>query len=63
MHLADSTTFLSVQSNHFNTDTEGVIESVHIRSFLSQVTKQTVQNNEVFVLSGSPYRHVLKPRR
>ena len=54
MHLADSTTFLSVQSNHFNTDTEGVIGSVHIRSFLSQVTKQTVQNNEVFVLSGSP---------
>ena len=35
----------SVQSNHFNMDPEGVIESVHIRAFLSQGTKQTVRNN------------------
>ena len=41
----------SVQSNHFNMDPEGVIESVHIRAFLSQGTKQTVRNNEVSVLS------------
>ena len=35
----------SVQSNHFNMDPEGVIESVHIRAFLSQGTKQTVRDN------------------
>ena len=44
----------SVQSNHSNMDPEGVIESVHIRAFLSQGTKQTVRNNEVSVLSGCP---------
>ena len=33
----------SVQSNHFNTDPEGVIESVHIRAFPSQGTNQTVR--------------------
>ena len=44
----------SVQSNHFTMDTEKVIESVHIRAFLSQGIKQTVRNNEVSVLSGCP---------
>ena len=39
----------SIQSNHFNTDTEGVIESVHIRNRLSQGTNQTVLIKRVSV--------------
>ena len=39
----------SAQSNHFNTDPERVIESVHIRAFPSQGTNQTVRIKRVSV--------------